>query len=370
MGRYRDHVFVLALSAAIAPHPISSTSRAQDAPARTGSSEASVVVTPDPAASAEPEKPGLQADAFIQRTAPLLKLAEVDVLLRLGAELQAGGHGAAARMVFESMPTESMPTGPAEDALLVRRLIWAGQTGAALELLRAWRRRTPGDPQVIVLTALAHVASGQNELALRELLGLRGIDDDDESAPLAALLRRLLQMQQRGIVPGTEVNPWGVRFVDESGDYVPGAIAAAEAAKITPSLAEAAETMKQLIEIVPKQGNLWALIGELFNASGEPLVALVCFRRAEELRYTNRTLRDHRRALEAYKKEQERSLDEALDQAMVGGRTDSRPDAATPAGWDNLTARPAVLAVVLAFAAFIVLVAALQIREWTKGRRS
>jgi hypothetical protein len=86
-----------------------------------------------------------------------------------------------------------------------------------------------------------------------------------------------------------------VRFVGEDGQYVAGGIAAAERKKLPP---DALAIVQQLVLWHPQDARLYWLLGELYNADGDPETAAnileVC---TFAMGYSNPTVIDHRRVL-------------------------------------------------------------------------
>ncbi len=95
---------------------------------------------------------------------------------------------------------------------------------------------------------------------------------------------------------GQTIQP--VRFLDESGAYEAGSIAAAEKAKLPP---DAIAIVQQLILWKPDDGRLWWLLAELYNAAGDLKSSAHIFKLCEEetefRQQRNRELRDHRDAV-------------------------------------------------------------------------
>jgi hypothetical protein len=205
-------------------------------------------------------------------------------------------------------------------------------------------------------------------LALRELRAASAEAVTGPDRDLFLFLRdRLAPMMARGVAPGIESNPWLCRFESDSGAFEPGRVAENEARRVPASDLEA---MKRLVRLLPTHGVYWALLGELLNASGDPLGALECFQRAENLQYTERLLREHRRILKEYQRDLERRTSEQLDQAVAAPvSSPTASPAAAPGGWSNLTSQPGVLAVLLIGGLCIALLLLLQIREWSRAMR-
>lgn len=314
--------------------------------------------TENSTASAEPAE--LNTPMFLQRTEPFVRAPRPEELIPLGVELQARGLPDAARGVYSSLATNAVELAP-----LVEQCLALGQFSAAEAVLDRWRKKDPRDPKAAMLAIVLWYAQGHAELALREITA----SGDRVAAEDQALLRLVSDLGKqalRGGTPGVEENPWGIRFVGEDGSYQAGAIAPAELAKLPPGIDQA---LLRLLALVPKQGSLWGLAGEILNARGDTAAALVCMKRAEALLYTPRLLRDHRRVLESSRREAELQAEQAMDQAMgtspAKELTAAQPSA-SPAGWDQLAARPKILIVVILGGLFVLWIAALQIREWRR----
>lgn len=93
-----------------------------------------------------------------------------------------------------------------------------------------------------------------------------------------------------------------VRFVGENGDYTAGALAEAERKKLPP---DALAIVQQLVLWHPQDARLYWLLGELYNAEGNPEVAAgileIC---SFAMGYTNPIMMEHRRLLKAAVAEQ------------------------------------------------------------------
>ena len=327
----------------------------------------------------------VRPEQFLTQTEPFLRPPRVGELETAARQLWSFGYDRLAKRL--APPAKASAT---DYERLARQLLRLGKLPAAGELLDAWLREEPRNPTAHLLRAITHQAGGDIELAWRVQAGLRDarmrLRDPfpDHLRALADLQLQLLEMQRRdGKQPGLDANPWNVSFTDATGRYVAGRIAEAQACRIPEGTAEA---MMQLVALVPKQGNLWALLGELLNADGNPTAALECLRRASEvLLYTPDSmglLMRRRAVLERYQRQARRAADEAMEQAVaaktVPGKTqpialddpsDASGDLAVNAGWLNLAARPRILVVILLGLGFAFWIVILQLREWCRGGR-
>lgn len=304
------------------------------------------------------QESGWNPTPFFERTAPALRPPASRDLIALMQELSARGQEAAARTIAGNLS----PTADDFDRL-VRAAIKLYQLGAADLLLTDWARRFPKDGRADVLRTAYYMNMGEMELARRQLTFARA-SAAPEDQPLVGLMSQVVQLAELGRPVGVDVNPWGVRFVDESGRFSPGAIAPEQAGQI-PS--DAVPQLARLLEIVPRQGNLWALLGELLNAAGEPRAALEAMQRAEILLYTPRTLLEHRRALE----EHQRAAAKALEERLSGGPAANPPSGAVETSpGEELSvgvSRPAIYAILAVGSSLILVISALQVREWMKA---
>jgi tetratricopeptide (TPR) repeat protein len=312
---------------------------------------------PSPKTEAQPatlKPPSIDARDFLSKTEAYIRAPRAAELLPLGRELRDRGFEQAAEQVFEALPRAGEDLGP-----LVEQCLQTGQLSAAESILEQWRRSAPRDPRAATLGLVLQFAQGQTELALRELPTAQELATDQEK-PMVELIGQLLRQQMRGGPVGIENNPWGANFIGPDGVYVAGGIAPAEAAKIPPGTTDA---MLRLVNMVPKQGNLWALLGELVNASGDPTAALRCLDRARILLYTPPLLREHLRVLEDYQRQADEAARKAMDQALPA-------ETAAPAvGWSNLSTRREIFIILVVGGALAVAIAILQLREWTKPSR-
>lgn len=289
------------------------------------------------------------ASQFVRQTDALIRSPRTEELISLAAELEARGMDAAAKAV-----TRQIATTADDYDRLVRKSLQVGQLVAADAILGAWARRFPQDPRVGWLRAVYYQNQGETELALRANLALAR-DLPANLKAVAGLQRSLLAMEQRRQPAGVDANPWDVDFVGDDGKYTAGKLAASQSSKLPEG---AAANLAALVALVPRQGNLWALLGELFNASGDSSAALAAFQRAEALQYTPRKLLEHRRVIEAYQREQARQAEAKL--------TGSLDQDAAP---QLQQVSPAQVRLVLALGgACVAVIIALQIREWLKRK--
>jgi tetratricopeptide (TPR) repeat protein len=314
-------------------------------------------------ASAQPPakaaSPPATPEQVLQLTERFMRPAKSEEILALGQELLARGEESSARRVFAGIATTE-----ADYERLVRQLLQLGQMSVVPELLKSWTRKFPRSLRPKVFQTVYFHATGEFELAHRELRGLSGkIPADLE--PLCELQRALIELYLRGTPPGTESNPWNVRFVDEAGGYTAGKIDPAQAKRLP---ASALSASFELLALLPRQGNLWYLAGEVANATGNPQAALECFRRAEILQYAPKLVRDRRRVLE----ENQRQVRQASEAALSGipqPAGNAATDVEPPAGWTNLAENPKMLVILGVGGVFVLWVLVLQIREWRRPRR-
>jgi tetratricopeptide (TPR) repeat protein len=303
---------------------------------------------------------GLTTDTarFLRQTERFLRADAAQELVGLSNELAARGFPEASKRVIANLTTTEK-----DFERLVRLLLQYGQFEAAADLLQRWRRREPQSTAAQLLDAAMRYASGELELALRQLRVMdRNLQPVDRA--VARLLLRLIELTTRSSSPGIEVNPWGVRFEDEDGSYSPGRIAPAELAKIP---IEDVEATIELVTLLPRHGNLWALLGELLNAHGDPESALECFRRAEILQYAPKLLGEHRRKLQAHAAETRRASIAALDKSLAGPSGVTTSDSPMPSagsGWKNLPSNPRMVVVLVLGGMIVVFLGVLQVRQW------
>lgn len=311
--------------------------------------------------------------------------------MRLGEELRSRGFEDAARQLYV---TTDQDYERLLGQVLRVELLRDGRVPAAEALLGRWIEQSPTSPVARRWRVVIHLATGETELAERELADLleggdlflakaklllasrQGPEAFDqlskvESAardPFIGLVARIVAMQASGIVPSLETNPWGMRFVGPAGVYAPGKIDPAQAARI-PSGTLAA--MIRLVEILPNRGNLWALLGELFNAAGETAAALECVKRAQVLGYTPRLLLEHRVALEVH---EQRLAGQALGAVPPapparGADPGSLPGESGPGPAAAPVRSPRTI-IILAVGGLVVLIlAVLQARQWLRPGR-
>lgn len=296
---------------------------------------------------------GFDSRRFLNETVPFLRPVPENEVLALAQELAARDQPRASRALLSTLSSK-----PDTFARWTRQCLQWGILPAAEALLDDWRRRYPDDPRLGLYASVQLEESGSVELARRALLGRRRTSDAKLEQTLR-LREQLLEMKLRGQKPGTDANPWKVEWGDPSPDYVPGRLAAAEAAKLPP---DALATLSELLLLSPRDGSLWGLLAELLNASGDTAGALEAMKRAEITGYTPRALLAHRRRLEQYQREQA-SAAEARLTAAAAARTPANEEPA-----DSPDRRG--IRVVLAIGGVLVAaIALLQIREWLRPFR-
>lgn len=262
------------------------------------------------------------------------------------------------------------PTSPTDNAAwmnLAKTLMARGEILPAASLLDQWQRADPRNEIAPLARAALFLNMGDTELFGRELERLRTPPKGYEA--FVARMNEIALANRRKAVVTPENNPWKVKFQSETGEFTPGSLAEAEAKKIPEN---AVEGLMSVLEFAPRQGNLWALLGELLNARGEIQAALDCFRLAEDvLEYRSPMVRAHRRQLADFQKRKAAESESALDQAMTAtGASSSKGDAVTlddfekEGGWATITSRPRVLIVLLGAGAGAAGLLFLQIRQW------
>jgi tetratricopeptide (TPR) repeat protein len=93
-------------------------------------------------------------------------------------------------------------------------------------------------------------------------------------------------------------NLFGIRFVGDSGEYEAGKLAADQRMKLPK---DALQIVQQLLVWLPNDPRLYWLLGELYNAQGDPQTALEIFDNLVTSRgERSRELRQHRRILQAH----------------------------------------------------------------------
>ncbi|QDU62950.1 hypothetical protein Pan216_38240 [Planctomycetes bacterium Pan216] len=314
----------------------------------------------------ELQLPAEGATDFLRRSEAWIRPSKPEELLSLGRELEARGQEEAARQVYDSLETT-----PDDYQRLVESLLRANQLDAAETVLRAWRRQSPDSAEAAMLQAALFHGRGQAELALRELRSVRSTLTDEQRR-LAGLYELLLAMETQGVAPGPDANPWGARFADADGNYVAASISAEQLAKVPPDVLP---LMITLVSRLPTRGDYWALLGELFNAAGDPETALQCFHRAERtLLYSTPTLRAHRRILEDHAQEVAQATQRALDEAIAAkSKSASKSDSAMTEEVDGgatvepSASRTGVIVILTLGGLLVVVVGALQVREWVRS---
>src|SRR5262249_12448225 len=144
-----------------------------------------------------------------------------------------------------------------------------------------------------------------------------------------------------------EEPPKPVSFVGESGEYEPGALAAAEQAKLPPN---AVQIVEQLLLWLPDDNRLYWLLGELLNARGEVPAAKAIFDDLANRGFRPDALVAHRRKLAEWTPPKQTAANTAS-----GDPLQSPPVATLPA-WQPL-------AVAFGAGALLGLLAAWQLRE-------
>lgn len=231
------------------------------------------------------------------------------------------------KRIADRAPSRTLP--PDETVALAADLIRVGRTEEALNRLKPLyddrdRRGTRTYPVTAALVH-AHAARGEWTAALNYLPDLfdadpppaRGLSPaqrawqtklDREYLPHYLDIRRAEASarpnpETEGPTPlfslpaaGRPADP--VRFVNDAGGYEPGALAAAERAKLPP---DAIAVVQQLLLWFPSDVRLYWLLAELYAADGELGVAKgILDECAGSLAYSNRKeLMDHRAALAA-----------------------------------------------------------------------
>lgn len=269
-----------------------------------------------------------------------------------GAELWTRGFADSAKLVYS--PPRPDDAAFIDAATLLFRM---GEWEAAHVLLAAWERRASSDSPIAVFRSVFAANQGDAVLALRELERIPAQAMVRQSA-LVQVARDIFRAQSRGDLVGTTSNPWGIRFELAESEYKAGAIPEGEQTKVTPVMIEG---LSQLISLMPRQGNLWALLGELVNATGQPLVALECLRRAEEsLEYRPAELRAHRRVLQAHAREVAATADRAINANL--------PPAAPNVAQEppNLLSESRTRVVLIMGGIVVVVLVVLQVKEWLR----
>lgn len=269
---------------------------------------------------------------------------------------------------------------PAETAALAADLLRVGRADEAVNRLGPLSRGRAPDFRVLANLAHVHAFRGEWQDALRVHEGVR--DSDELPADLAHTspeqrtwlrgverthyAKWLLVHRQRAAAkasPETEdVFPlFPVKFINEAGAYEPGALAAAERAKLP---ADAVAVVQQLVLWAPWDAGLYWLLAELYAANGQLREAAIIFDQcADSRQYSNRPIfMAHRTAVRdaVAKLPPERTADELV-------APDPTPPA--PAGEPGkfLPSRTAVILGSTAFAGVALLLFGLQV--WIILRR-
>ena len=151
-----------------------------------------------------------------------------------------------------------------------------GEAGKAVDLLRTGQREHPTHFRINANLGTAWQLRGdldQAALCLEQAVQLAPGKYQKAEEYHRKLVR--LRLRPRAEKNSQELDDlFGVRFVDEKGDYVPGKLAAAEAKKLPSG---AAALVQQLALWLPADGRLLWQLGELANAHGDVKMAAAIF---------------------------------------------------------------------------------------------
>jgi hypothetical protein len=275
----------------------------------------------------------------------------------------------------------------AETLALSADYLRANKAGDALNLLAPLSRSRTPDFRVLTNLAHAHAVRGEWDEATRwhtaalldtefptELAGttpeqrkwLRHVERD--------YYRKWLQIHRKRAVEKLSPEAEGVfplfpaRFINDTGQYEPGKLAAAERAKLP---ADAVAVVQQLLLWSPWDTSLYWLLAELYAAEGQLRAAdTIFFQCANSRQYSNRpTLMAHRAAIrEAVAK---LPAEAPTDVPALG--TGITPDAPTPARTETgdgkfLPSEGKTYAVGAVFALVALVLLALQVRALRRRR--
>lgn len=235
---------------------------------------------------------------------------ELTRLLNVGDANPARANNPDRKVVLDRIAARRAKPGPlppAEAASLAADLLRVGRADEAVNLLGPLSRGRAPDFRVLANLAHVHAFRGEWADALRIHEGVRDFDDLPpdlgrttpeqwkwlRGVERTHYARWLLVHRQRAAAkpaPETEdVFPlFPVKFVNEAGHYEPGALAAAERAKLP---ADAIAIVQQLVLWAPWDAGLYWLLAELYAADGRLREAAVIFDQcADSRQYSNRPI--------------------------------------------------------------------------------
>jgi tetratricopeptide (TPR) repeat protein len=310
--------------------------------------------TPDPPDDAAAPRDATSAiqQALLDSDSRLAR-PSAEKLLALAKALEDRGLHQAAREVAAAAPRPPLSE-------IAQELLDLGQAAAADAVVELWRREAPDSREAAWMRVYVHFAAGAPEMALRSLQQIRGtLPASDER--FARFMETWLTHQiAAGRPPDAIANPWGVQFVDENGTFAPGRIAQDQKDRLPPDLVE---SVVRLVRHAPRNGALWAFLGDLANAEGNVSLAVQCYERAANaLQFAPRPLLERLRAAQAHVRDQERRMAETIP------TTPAPPRKPRPGDWSTLSRTPQAIAVMIVGGAAVVVLTTLQIRLWLARR--
>ena len=357
-------LMIVLLAFAVLPPPAHFRGATQESDSKASSASDSIKPQEKKADSSQKpsstlDKPINSPDLLLQETAPRLAPIRWQDVLDFSNELNARGEPEAAKRIL------GIIAGSEKDyeSLFVRLIQFGHEQSmeAAAVILRRWSTEFRQSPLPRFYSAVFHYqAPNKAELAVRDLAMLEG-REPAELKPAIAMLRSLIQMAIERRTPGMDDNPWSVRFVDEQGKLAIGSIAGNQAAKIPVGSIDA---LAAIVRLLPHNGNLWALLGEMYNAAGETKAALQCFRNANQLGYQPRSVRERIAMLTVHQKEVEKKALEAIANAKETP-TSSSEDPAPPARF-NILEHKDILAISIVGTLLLLGIVVLQVRDWIR----
>ena len=267
---------------------------------------------------------------------------------------------------------------PEQTADLGAILIRLREYDPAITILRRATQQERPTFQSYTALAVLHLLRGEAHEALR--VQQPALDIFPEQLPGAtaaqtAWYRQLertyfkrlivLRARERDPVSGKSPLPesvddlFGVRFVDEAGQYRPGQLAAAERQKLP---ADALAIVQQLVLWLPDDSRLYWLLGEVYAAQGDPAslqaAGKILDQCVDSRQFHPKELGEHRRVV--------REL--LAQQRLPDDSVDPTPPTPAPSGqlltWDART-----ISVIVGVGLVAVGLVALQVRQLVKRRR-
>jgi hypothetical protein len=263
-------------------------------------------------------------------------------LRMIGAKPAAGRQAGPLRVKYEEAATQLEKTArqrrlkPEESADLGALYVRLGEPAKAIAVLRQAQANFPGHFRVAANLGTAWQMQGdlvQAAANLREAVRLApGKLQRAEEYQL-----KLVELRQRHPAGNQELDDlFGVHFVGDNGQFVPGRISATERKRLT---AEAPAIAQQLALWLPADGRLLWQLAELANGYGDVRMAAAMMDGCvTEFAMTSPTLRRHRQLLRAAVDElaANTTAGQHGEQHLGGMKPNSRRPLAAAAGTENL----------------------------------